>query len=88
MQWRGINDEHSEARPSNDTCEVVIIGNDLTAEWECESCFDSIDVEALHDEDGQVDNGLRFRKCVDLALCVDRPPLIVDEVRTILLEVP
>lgn len=55
VQRRRVDDEHAEACTRDDACEVVVVADDGPSEREAELRFDSEDVEALDDEDREVD---------------------------------
>jgi len=87
VQGRSVDDEHAQASARDDAVEVVLVAKDLLAEGDIELGLDRKDVEALHDEDRQVDNRLRLGQSINLLLSSDGLSATVDEVRASLREI-
>lgn len=87
MERRGIDNEHSKTGANQDTDKVVLVVNDVAAEWIFDFRFDGEGVEALVDEDREIDDGLGLAKRVNLMCGVYRLATVVDEVRARLGEV-
>lgn len=68
MQRRCVDDEDGQGGTSDDTEEVVLVGDDLATEWEGEPGFYGEYVETLEDEDRNVNCGTRRQ------LKIDKPP--------------
>lgn len=71
VQRRSVDDEHAQARSCDDAVEVVLVAEDLFAEGDLELGFDGEDVEALDDEDREIDctQGLISTSETDVRAC-------------------
>jgi len=82
VQRRGIDDEYAEASTGEDTGEIVRVANGLTTEREAETSLNSEDVEALHNEDAEIDDRLSLCERINLLRGRNSLAFMVDEIRT------
>lgn len=55
LEWWRVDDENTETCSCEYSCEIVRVSNNGAPEWESEPSFYRKYVEALYNEDGQID---------------------------------
>lgn len=88
MQRRRVDNKHAQCSTHEDTDEVPFVADNTTTKGICELRFDGEDVEALCDEDREVDDRLGLAERVNLARSANGFPPVVDKVGTTLGEIP